>query len=59
MKETYEMFVQCPVCGAPLDNGDVFCIRCGASVAGVFAAGGGLTCTNCGAALEPGTSFCI
>lgn len=40
---------KCPKCGAPLEEGAMFCTACGASVK---------RCPNCGSVLDPRENFC-
>lgn len=40
---------KCPKCGAPLEEGAMFCTACGVSVK---------RCPNCGAVLDPKENFC-
>ena len=49
--------IKCAQCGEELEDGALFCIKCGA---GVDAAtpDAGLICKSCGAVLKPSASFC-
>jgi hypothetical protein len=40
----------CSQCGRPYNAGDLFCVRCGASLI--------LACSNCGRPYSPGDQFC-
>lgn len=54
MEGTSEMKKYCSVCGAELDENDVFCGACGA----VQRERHSSNCRYCGAALEPGGEYC-
>lgn len=48
----------CVKCGSPLEQGQAFCTKCGASTTVASASQASQFCTSCGCALRSGTKFC-
>jgi predicted amidophosphoribosyltransferase len=48
----------CPTCSAPYRAGDLFCVRCGSTLAKAPETAGEPACPSCGASLREGDRFC-